>query len=361
MSGPTAGWRCKKHPLASRSRHAIYKSVADAPSSFFRPAALLRYAVSLGVLGWIAWKVEWTQFAGLHGIDWNSAWVAILLAGAAYPLQAWRWHRLLKSQGVSVPAGRIHAIFWVGHFYNSFLPGGIAGDGVRLFYVWRQQPGKRAAAAAAGVADRAVGFGALLALAALALAVHLVINGGGTELQWLLAVSAGSLGFIFAAAWFFVRSDSWFSGAGKFSWGQRVIALRSAVNAILTFRAELAVASVISVTVWLIDFVSLWLLARAVGLIVGPLEMCVAAAAAYVVASLPISVGGHGVREGTLVAVLGWLGIGSGQAAAVPLLALAFWAVSTGWSIAGALAFLVTPWSAARPAKIESASFDGTG
>jgi uncharacterized membrane protein YbhN (UPF0104 family) len=97
---------------------------------------------------------------------------------------------------------------------------------------------------------------------------------------------------------------------------------------------------VLSVVVWLVDCVSLWLLGRSVGLETGLLGMTVAAAAAYVAAALPISIGGHGVREGALVAMLAALGLATTADGRVATLALAFWAVSAGWSLVGGLVWL---------------------
>lgn len=68
--------------------------------------------------------------------------------------------------------------------------------------------------------------------------------------------------------------------------------------------------------------------------------MTVAAAAAYVAAALPISIGGHGVREGALVAMLAVLGLANAADERAASLALAFWAVSVGWSLVGGLVWL---------------------
>ncbi|MSU19580.1 MAG: hypothetical protein EXS34_06385, partial [Lacunisphaera sp.] len=61
---------------------------------FFLPTpagTVLRYTVSLAVLGWLAGRVDWARFGGWHGLDLSLALPAALLAGLAYPLQAWRW------------------------------------------------------------------------------------------------------------------------------------------------------------------------------------------------------------------------------------------------------------------------------
>lgn len=301
---------------------------------------VLRYGLSLALLGWLATQVEWARLGGLRGLDWSLALPALLLAGAAYPLQAWRWQILLRAQGLDLPAGWVHRVFWIGQFYNSFLPGGVAGDAVRFGQLWRIHPDRKAAAAASLVADRLLGLGALLALAALALGLHLAVAPGGTELQTLLAASLAAFGLLLAAGWSATRTRWWEPLSARLLGAPRAATLHDAAVALGTRHAALAAATVLSIGVWLVDFVSLWLLARSVGLEAGLLGMTVAAAAAYVAAALPISIGGHGVREGALVAMLAVLGLANAADERAASLALAFWAVSVGWSLVGGLVWL---------------------
>ena len=309
------------------------------PTPASRPAlaAWLRYAVSLGALAWLATQVDWRALPGLAALDGWLALPAVLLAGAAYPLQAWRWQKLLAAQGVPLAPGRIHALFWIGNFYNSFLPGGVAGDGVRLVATWRDHPEHKAGAAASIVADRLLGLAALLVLAVLALGGQLATAGARGELEALFLASAGALALLATGTVIVTHTRAWDAPAQRLLGPERAAELRRAADALAQNHGALVAASTASVAVWLLDFAALWLLARSVGLGLDPLAMTVAAAAAYVAAALPISIGGHGVREGALVLVLGWLG--AGEPERVKLLALAFWAVTVGWSLAGGLAW----------------------
>jgi hypothetical protein len=67
-------------------------------------------------------------------------------------------------------------------------------------------------------------------------------------------------------------------------------------------------------------------------------EISLALAVAYTVASLPLSIGGHGVREGSLVLVLGWFGLST----SAPLLAVAFLALTLLWCAAGGAVYLLS-------------------
>lgn len=300
----------------------------------------LRTLCSLGLLAWIAWRVDWAEFRSLQHLSWPLAAPAVLLAGLAYPVQAWRWQILLRAQGLDLPAAWVHRVFWLGSFYNSFLPGGVAGDALRFAALWRERPDAKAAAAAGLAADRLLGLGALFALAALALGLHLALAGSSPDLELLFIASAAAFALLLAGGWSAARTRWWEPLTARLLGRDRAAALHDAALALGRRRGVLAAASALSVLVWLLDFAALWLLARAVGLAAGPLEITVAAAAGYVAASLPISIGGHGVREGALLAVLVLLGLG-GEAAL--RLAAVFWVVSVAWSLAGGLALLVGP------------------
>ncbi len=309
---------------------------------------VLRYGFSLALLGVLAAQVDWAKFGGLHGLDWTLAGPSVLLAGLAYPLQAWRWQGLLVVQGIRLPARELHAVFWGAQFFNAFLPGGVAGDVVRFGHLWRTHPERKAAAAASLLADRLLGLGALFALAALSLGLHLALAGGGPELRILLAASAVSFTALLAAGWLAIRTTVWRPLAARALGAERAGALHEALAAMGRQPGALAGAAALSTGVWLLDFAALWLLACSVGLAAGPLMMCVAGAAAYVAATLPISIGGHGVREGALVGVLVLLGV-TGAGDALALLALAFWAVSVGWSLVGGVVWLFSGVRRAGP------------
>lgn len=304
---------------------------------------ILRYALSATLLCWLATQVDWQRFAALGDADPFAFLPAALLAGAAYPLQAWRWQLLLRTQGCNLPASWVHGVTWIGQFYNSFLPGGVAGDAVRLGYCWRAAPDRRAAAAASLLTDRLLGLGSLCILAALALGMHLFLHGGGAELRHLLASSVTATALLLAASWSLVATRWWEPVSARLLGRERATALHDATQVFGSRRGVLAAASLISVAVWLVDFASLWLLAGAVGLVVDPLTLTVAAAAAYVAAALPISIGGHGLREGALVVVLGWMDFTIAANPAVPLLAVGLWALSVGWSIMGGIVWLTGP------------------
>jgi len=325
-----------------------------------RAAAIaLRAGLSIALLAWLASWAGWKNPGGLFVLDWKFATPAIALAGAGYVLQAWRWQVLLHAQDLSAPPRWTHGVFWIAQFYNCFLPSGVAGDAVRFGYLWRRYPDRKIDGAMTLVADRVLGMGALLALAVLALGLYLLLHEVRGELKLLFGAGVGGIVALAAATWVLLNAGRLEPVFTRLLGAERLSTLRLATSALTRRRGALAAAVGLSLAVWLVDFASIWFLALSVGLFAGPLEMTLAAAAAYLAAALPISIGGHGVREGALLAVLVHLNIGIGEPQVLASLALLFWALSVGWSLLGGVLFL-TSLAIGWPLSEATARFSGS-
>src|SRR3954452_9541629 len=75
-----------------------------------------------------------------------------------------RWQILLKVQGINLSNGRIVALFFIGMFYNQFLPGGTGGDIVKTYLLWKETPKQKPGALLAVMFDRMIGLIALIVI-----------------------------------------------------------------------------------------------------------------------------------------------------------------------------------------------------
>jgi hypothetical protein len=304
------------------------------PPTLLRPGFWFRVAVTAAGLWLVLRTVDWSVFAGLPGrLHWPALLLAALCMWAAYPLHAVRLGLLLRQQGVVLPFTELHRITWISVFFGSFTPGGVGGDVSRLLEVHGRMPANKTGGAVAVVADRVVGFATLLLLAACAALTHRFSSATSPqELAALAPLFAASLGAL-CLGWIVLA---------RMQVNGRFATLSAAAKLTLSPLAPLLAAFGVSLAIWSADFVAGWLLARALGWSVGLLEISVALAVAYTVASLPLSIGGHGVREGALVVVLGWFGLADGA----PQLAVAFLALTLVWSLAGGFVYFSSASSA---------------
>jgi uncharacterized protein (TIRG00374 family) len=153
---------------------------------------LLKIVVSLvGLLLIVLTQDLGQAFQLLVEMDWLPFLGALALFLLGVPVRAYRWGSLVWALGVHVSWGRLVALWFVGSFFNLFLPTGLGGDAIKMYELSRND-GKAAAAISSVLVDRFLGLFVLFALALLALLVNhdLVIP----QVQILIAVIfAGSL------------------------------------------------------------------------------------------------------------------------------------------------------------------------
>jgi len=104
--------------------------------------------------------------AALRMADYRWIAAAILLYLLVEVAAAARWHVLLQVQGIRLSVPRVTGLFFIGMFFNQFLPGGTGGDIVKSYYLLKETPERKAGALLAVLFDRLVGLVALVAITA---------------------------------------------------------------------------------------------------------------------------------------------------------------------------------------------------
>lgn len=132
-----------------------------------------RIGVTIAAVGYLASRVDpGDVVAAFRRLSWSAALFAVSVVMFGLFCGMVRWRFLLRAYGaIDIPSWpRIAHLYFVGHFYNTYAPGGVGGD------VIRGVAGRKAfgeldlASATSGVAvvfiERVVGVSALLVLAA---------------------------------------------------------------------------------------------------------------------------------------------------------------------------------------------------
>lgn len=101
----------------------------------------------------------------------NVAWLitALVVFNLSKFIAAHRFHLLIRQLGVQITSRFNLALYYVGMFYNLFLPGGIGGDGYKVYYLQKRFEAKTRQLVSAVLLDRLSGA-AMLAFLALAMA-----------------------------------------------------------------------------------------------------------------------------------------------------------------------------------------------
>lgn len=95
--------------------------------------------------------------------------LALAASLANIPLEALRWHILLRAQGIDLRLWRTIRVLAASVFFANFLPGAAGGDLIRGVYVYKAAPGRRAAAMLSIMIDRLIGLVAFVLLGLVAM------------------------------------------------------------------------------------------------------------------------------------------------------------------------------------------------
>ncbi|NRB56889.1 MAG: flippase-like domain-containing protein [Salinicola sp.] len=265
----------------------------------------LRLAVTLALLGVLAWKLDTGQLLE-RLMALSPAWVAaaVLLGIPQVAISAWRWRMTAHRIGIALRWPVAIREYYLATFLNQVLPGGGLGDAARA---WRHgntrthsgggHPPASGPAVRAVIIERASGQVALLLVAVVAVCLSPDLRHGiarawqaqATTLTWLLLAALLLVGIVIGVS----RRWRWTALA---TFGQDI---RRALLTASVWPAQLLSSLLVTAT-----YVAVFLCAaQALGLqrpipqllpLIPPLLMAMA---------IPLTVAGWGLREGAAAVI----------------------------------------------------------
>ena len=276
-----------------------------------------RSALSIGLLAWILTTAGVTQLAEVaRHADLRLYALALVVAFAGIGVRALRWRGLLRAAGARVPFGRLVYLYFIGSFFNTFLPTGFGGDVVRVLEIGPGATSDQAAGTA--LVDRLTGFIILFVLALVTLPFsYRLLPANLTALIGLLGLAVlGGSALLFEGR-LLRRATGWLprtiSLAGD-AWIGKTYAVITACG-----RRGVLGALGWSLVFNLLQVLANVLVARPLGVTVSTWVFFMTVPLATAVLLVPISISGLGVREGLYVAVFGQLGVAPALALALSL------------------------------------------
>lgn len=303
--------------------------------------AVLRLLVSLALLIWLGTQLR-GGFEQLRAVDpWSLVPAAVVFTLSTI-LGAWQWILILRRAGVEATTARLHGLYWMGLFFNNFLPSSVGGDVVKVADL-AVSTGRVARPVAGTVLDRMLGLSALVLLAFVAGGVL----GGRTPagLPWWaltvltvpvlalsLAILSGRLGRLLVM----VRD--------RIHRGPARSRLRSLLDELQAYRAHPGFVlrlGALALVVQALRVATHVLVAGAMGIPIDPvriLQLYVLVPVLGVAMLLPLSFNGLGVREFVATRLMPQIGI---DAEAALALQLTTYLVQLAVSLVGGVVFTV--------------------
>jgi uncharacterized membrane protein YbhN (UPF0104 family) len=222
-----------------------------------------------------------------------------------------RWSLFLP---VQMKYSRLVSLYFIGSFFNTFLPGLVGGDAVKAFYLYKDT-GKGGVSLVSVFMDRYMGLAAMICIGLIAFAVGYSYV-MGTEIVWFIPVLCA--GFLLAS---FIL---WY-----INWG-RIKLLSVFYSPLIELKSKkktLFKALVLALIVQMMGITSVYILSLSIGLNVPPVYFFIFVPIISAIAAVPISIAGLGLRETGFAAlfsiVFAKVGVTPAQATGLSLLTFA--------------------------------------
>ena len=331
ISPPSAAHR-RQPELRSRSASLLSHSLT-----------FLQIAVTLGLLLWLVHdpRRRAVMGAAIEMADWRWMVLALAAAGVCEFFGIVRWQLFLRMLHIEVPLRKTSRLFFIGAFFNQFLPGTTGGDVVRVIFLMRDHPENKAEGLLSVAVDRLL---AVMALVVMGLffawwrhdwfASSFAI---GHLMKWF-AITLFIMGVALVASFVLTSRHLVTLLPRKFPLRRQIIKLSRLWQLCLENRREAMLGAVYTVPMLLAYFSAFCFAARAFTDKVSFWDMTSIMPLITAISSLPISLNGIGVREALFEELLAELcGVPRGTGLLISIAGMTVYFV---WGLVGGIFYL---------------------
>ncbi len=307
---------------------------------------LFRAAVSMALLALLLFTINLRQLGDTLSQVAISllllATVIFLISNAASIL---KWKLIVRAQQGAASYYYLTSLFYIGLFFNNFLPSNIGGDVVKAFKLG-QATGQPAKAAGSVVMDRASSTIALLIIAAVLAMFQLKLLGTKVAALILLMLAFSLILIIFFASEraALVLGKILFSRLNPFGLRRHFKDFYYSLHEFKYQKPTVVAVMTVSLIYQALNIITVYILALSLGINVPILYYFLFIPIVLAVAMIPISLNGLGIREGAWVLLFGQVGVPAAKALSMSVLSFL---VITIVSLAGGLFYLFDRASAA--------------
>lgn len=263
----------------------------------------LRVLISVALIGYLLATANLGElFAMLK--SWSAIYfvIAVLLGVLRNVIFASRWKVALFVSDIKVPFLTLVKFYFVGTFFNLFLPTALGGDVVRG-YDLAAYSGKRMGAATSVLVERIVGFFALafIALFALLLGNSMIENSAVTMVILVVCLSYLALAIMVFNANIMKRLIAMFKSVTLWNIGERLDRMYDSLYAFTAHKVVLWQCFALSIICQTLAILAAYSLALAINLKLAPVYFFMVLPMIWIITMVPLSINGLGIREGAFV------------------------------------------------------------
>ena len=252
----------------------------------------------------------------LNRIDFVWIAAALVILGLQIVPVSLRWQRIANTCGAPLRARRAILYTLIGLFFSQVLPSTIGGDAARIWLLARDTDTWKSAIYSVLI-DRIAGliWLAVLVLVGLPWSLSLIQNPVGRATLMVIGAAGAA-----APVGLFVLSRLGRTAFGHWKATRHLADIATTAWSVLTSRQPGAGVAVMSVAVQLMTVLALWLCAVAIGSSFTLLDSVLLIPPVVLIAAIPISIAGWGVRESAMLAAFSYAGLPNSDGVLISIL-----------------------------------------
>jgi len=303
--------------------------------------------VSGGLIAFVLSRISLTEIRdAMVSPHWEWLGLALLVYGLSAVGGAFQWAWILRAAGIRAPGREIRRLYFIGLFFNNFLPANVGGDVYKIVDLGRREK-RSLGVLSATILDRLIGLGALSCLAVVALsaaaATGIPLPAIALVMVPITLVIAAVLALLISR-----RLGRLLPGVfQRLGWASMARRMEELAGEFARFRTQIPWLNRVFLFSLLVQFLRLMthlLVARGLGLVLDTTQMVqlmVLIPMLAVSLTLPVTINGIGLRESVSVNLLTWAGLAATQAVAMELGA---YLVQVVFSLQGGLLLWMGRW-----------------
>lgn len=256
---------------------------------------IIKLAISSGLLYYVLSKVGAEKVLAIIRTISPLAFIfAITIYIFSIYISTMRWRLLLPNE---FKEKKLFSFYMIGAFFNTFLPGVIGGDAVKTYYLYKEINSGSISLSSVFM-DRYIGFASLMIMGLVAYIIGFNYI-KGSIVEWLLP--AIILAFLIGSLVVF-----------GLRFGKRIRVLSQFYDYFDHYRNQKALITktfFLSLIVQILNIISMYVITLGLGQHISLMYFFIFFPVITTISTLPISISGIGLREGTFVLLFGLVGI----------------------------------------------------
>jgi len=283
---------------------------------------IIRGIVSLSLMIFLLHKANLRDVWNLIiSIDIYLFVFAILLSIANTVVSAYRWRVLLNTKRINISLKNATVLYFIGSFFNNFLPTSFGGDAVRAYEFSKSSHNVEDTVTSVFM-DRFIGVVTLIPIVLFAVLIGPnVIRSNNILLSILLLVLACFVSILILFNKEIAKRLSFFIKPFLSNrWVDKTRGFYDAIYSYKEYKRELKYSVLISFVYQAVNIFAIVLLALSLNLRIPVIYFFVFIPIITVVAMLPISINGFGVQDGSYIFLFNEIGVTTANALSMSIL-----------------------------------------